>query len=315
MPTSASKHKVSKDTAIFKSNLLCVFSILLFATGFPAAEYLLKDWDVVSVITARNVFSFILIFFIWLAIEGFSEVRNARWVKGFWIGATGFGIGSFFILILQSLTSPVIAALTVATMPLAAVSLEIFLDGRKMTRWFFFGVVLVLIGGFIAAGATFEDEDMGFAALLGITGVALFAWSSRATVKNLPGMTTLGQTAVTTSGMAGATIVLYFICSIFLDITQTASPITLKHLGLVLIYGWLGLGISQIFWIKSVSQLGIGLASFHLNAAPFYVMLILFILGDSWVWSQAIGAIIVITGVILAQQKSKTKKSDFFELP
>ena len=315
MPTSASKHKVSKDTAIFKSNLLCVFSILLFATGFPAAEYLLKDWDVVSVITARNVFSFILIFFIWLAIEGFSEVRNARWVKGFWIGVTGFGIGSFFILILQSLTSPVIAALTVATMPLAAVSLEIFLDGRKMTRWFFFGVVLVLIGGFIAAGATFEDEDMGFAALLGITGVALFAWSSRATVKNLPGMTTLGQTAVTTSGMAGATIVLYFICSIFLDITQTASPITLKHLGLVLIYGWLGLGISQIFWIKSVSQLGIGLASFHLNAAPFYVMLILFILGDSWVWSQAIGAIIVITGVILAQQKSKTKKSDFFELP
>jgi drug/metabolite transporter (DMT)-like permease len=156
---------------------------------------------------------------------------------------------------------------------------------------------------------------MGFAALIGITGVALFAWSSRATVKNLPGMTTLGQTAVTTSGMAGSTIILYFICSIFLDITETASPITLEHLGLVLIYGWLGLGISQIFWIKSVSKLGIGVASFHLNAAPFYVMLILFILGDSWVWSQAIGAVIVITGVILAQQKSTNKKAEFFELP
>ena len=235
--------------------------------------------------------------------------------KGFWIGATGFGIGSFFILILQSLTSPVIAALAVATMPLAAVSLEMFLDGRKMTRWFFFGVVLVLLGGFVASGATFENDGMGFAALIGITGVALFAWSSRATVKNLPGMTTLGQTAVTTSGMAGSTIILYFICSIFLDITETASPITLEHLGLVLIYGWLGLGISQIFWIKSVSKLGIGVASFHLNAAPFYVMLILFILGDSWVWSQAIGAVIVITGVILAQQKSTNKKAEFFELP
>ncbi len=110
-------------------------------------------------------------------------------------------------------------------------------------------------------------------------------------------------------------IILYFICSIFLDITETASPITLEHLGLVLIYGWLGLGISQIFWIKSVSKLGIGVASFHLNAAPFYVMLILFILGDSWVWSQAIGAVIVITGVILAQQKSTNKKAEFFELP
>ncbi|MFT7466077.1 MAG: drug/metabolite transporter (DMT)-like permease [Brevundimonas sp.] len=315
MSKSTSEEMASKDTTIFKSNFLCVFSILLFATGFPAAEYLLKDWDVVSVITARSVFSFILIFFIWVVIEGIRAVRAAKWIKGFWIGATGFGIGSFFILILQSLTSPVIAALAVATMPLAAVSLEMFLDGRKMTRWFFFGVVLVLLGGFVASGATFENDGMGFAALIGITGVALFAWSSRATVKNLPGMTTLGQTAVTTSGMAGSTIILYFICSIFLDITETASPITLEHLGLVLIYGWLGLGISQIFWIKSVSKLGIGVASFHLNAAPFYVMLILFILGDSWVWSQAIGAVIVITGVILAQQKSTNKKAEFFELP
>ena len=315
MSKSTSEEMASKDTTIFKSNFLCVFSILLFATGFPAAEYLLKDWDVVSVITARSVFSFILIFFTWIIFEGFHEVKVAKWNKGFWIGATGFGIGSFFILILQSLTSPVIAALAVATMPLAAVSLEMFLDGRKMTRWFFFGVVLVLLGGFVASGATFENDGMGFAALIGITGVALFAWSSRATVKNLPGMTTLGQTAVTTSGMAGSTIILYFICSIFLDITETASPITLEHLGLVLIYGWLGLGISQIFWIKSVSKLGIGLASFHLNAAPFYVMLILFILGDSWVWSQAIGAVIVITGVILAQQKSTNKKAEFFELP
>ena len=54
-------YKVEKDLGVLKSNLLCVFSILLFAMGFPAAEYLLDDWDVVSVMTARNVFSFILI--------------------------------------------------------------------------------------------------------------------------------------------------------------------------------------------------------------------------------------------------------------
>jgi len=84
---------------------------------------------------------------------------------------------------------------------------------------------------------------------------------------------------------------------------------------LLLIYAWIAIGISQIFWIKSVSQLGIGLASFHLNATPFYVMFILFILGNSWVWSQAIGAAIVITGVILAQQKSAKKQTEFFELP
>ena len=315
MSISTSKESTDNKTTIVKSNFLCVFSILLFATGFPAAEYLLKDWDVVSVITARNVFSFILIFIIWLFIEGIQKVKSAKWLKGFLIGLSGFGIGAFLILMLQSLTTPVIAALAVATMPVFAVSLEMLLDGRKMTLWFFFGVVLVLLGGYIASGASLREDNVGIAALIGIIGVALFAWGSRATVKSLPGMSNLGQTAVTSFGMAGLSIFLYFVCSAFLDLTNTTSIITIEHLGLVLIYAWLGLGISQIFWIKAVSQLGIGLASFHLNAVPFYVMFMLFLLGDSWIWHQAFGALIVISGVILAQQKSSKKKAEFFELP
>ena len=304
MSVNPSEDKVEKDLGVFNSNFICVFAILLFAMGFPAAEYLLDDWDVVSVITARNVSSFILIFFIWLAIEGIQKVRSALWFKGFLIGATGFGIGSFLILILQSLTSPVIAVLACATMPVFAVTLEILFDGRKMTLWFFFGVILVLMGGYIASGATFDNNGIGFAALIGLIGVALFGWASRATVKNLPGMSTLGQTSATSFGMAGISAVLYLFCYI-LGLTETTSVITINHLGLVLIYGWLGLGISQILWIKGISQLGIGIASFHLNAAPFYVMFVLFLLGDSWIWYQAIGAFIVITGVIIAQLKFK----------
>ena len=315
MSISTSIESTDNKTTIVKSNFLCVFSILLFATGFPAAEYLLKDWDVVSVITARNVFSFILIFIIWLFIEGIQKVKSAKWLKGFLIGLSGFGIGAFLILMLQSLTTPVIAALAVATMPVFAVSLEMLLDGRKMTLWFFFGVVLVLVGGYIASGASLREDNVGIAALIGIIGVALFAWGSRATVKSLPGMSNLGQTAVTSSGMAGLSIFLYFVCSVFFDLTNATSIITIEHLGLVLIYAWLGLGISQIFWIKAVSQLGIGLASFHLNAVPLYVMFMLFLLGDSWIWHQAFGALIVISGVILAQQKSSKKKAEFFELP
>ena len=128
-------------------------------------------------------------------------------------------------------------------------------------------------------------------------------------------MTNLGQVSVTSLGMAVLSIALYIICTIFMDLTNSLSSVTLKHLGLVLIYAWLGLGISQILWIKAVSQLGIGIASFHLNAVPFYVMLMLFLLGDQWIWRQAIGALVVITGVILAQQNSSKKKAKFFELP
>ena len=300
--------KVSKheDSEIIKSNTILVAAISIFALGFPAAEYLLDDWDVVTVITVRNVFAFILLFFIWIVLEGSTVVRSANWIKGFWIGGIGFGIGSFLLLFVQSLTTPVIAALAAATMPLAAVTLEIIFDGRKMTQLFLIGIILVLFGGFVATGATFDGISFGFrlGVLLVFIPAAIFAWGSRATVKNLPGMTSLGQTTITTFGMAVFTLVLYVICNFLLQIIGPYPEITIKHFGLVLIYAWLGFAISQIFWIRGVSGLGIGIASFHLNALPFYVMFFLFLLGESWNWQQAIGAIIVTTGVILSQIKS-----------
>ena len=201
MSISSSDYSNANESGVLKSNFICILSIIFYAMGFPAAEYLLDDWDVVSIIAARNLSAFVLIFFVWIFYEGLQEVKVAKWIKGFWIGAIGFGIGSFFVLLLQSLTSPVIAALMVATMPVAAVTLEIFLDGRKITRWFLLGIILVLLGGFIASGANLKSDSIGFAAFLGITGVGLFAWGSRATVKNLPGMSLLGQVAVLVPGL------------------------------------------------------------------------------------------------------------------
>jgi len=300
--SEVSKHE---DSEIIKSNAILVAAISIFALGFPAAEYLLNDWDVVTVITVRNVFAFVLLFIIWIALEGSSVLRTANWTKGFWIGGIGFGIGSFLLLFVQSLTTPVIAALAAATMPLAAVTLEVIFDGRRITRWFLIGIILVLFGGFLATGATFEGASFGLrlGTLLVFIPAAIFAWGSRATVKNLPGMTSLGQTTITTFGMAIFTLVLYVICNYLLQLIEPYPEITIRHFGLVLIYSWLGFAISQIFWIRGVSGLGIGIASFHLNALPFYVMLFLFLLGESWNWQQTVGAIIVITGVMLSQIK------------
>jgi hypothetical protein len=53
------------------------------------------------------------------------------------------------------------------------------------------------------------------------------------------------------------------------------------------------IALSQTLWIVSVGLLGIGIASLHMNAVPFYVMLITFALGGNWNWTQAIGAAVV----------------------
>ena len=61
------------------------------------------------------------------------------------------------------------------------------------------------------------------------------------------------------------------------------------------------MAISQVLWIRSVGHLGIALSSLHINATPFYVMLILFALGGAWNWTQAAAALVVGVGVFIAQ--------------
>ena len=95
-----SKHESSE---IIKSNTILVVAISIFALGFPAAEYLLDDWDVITVVTVRNLFAFVLLFFIWIVLEGSSVVRTSNWIKGFWIGGISilqnYGLkGDYFVL-------------------------------------------------------------------------------------------------------------------------------------------------------------------------------------------------------------------------
>ena len=83
------------------------------------------------------------------------------------------------------------------------------------------------------------------------------------------------------------------------------GALDISNVGLLIIYACLALGISQIFWIKAVEEIGIGIASFHLNATPFYVMIIVFLFGSDWNWMQVLGAAILTVGTLLAQLPEK----------
>jgi len=239
---------------------------------------------------------------VWFLVEGGTVFRTARWGKAFWIGAIGFGIGSVLFVTTQSLTDPVTTALAAATMPVAGVALEVVLDGRKLTGAFVTGVILVLLGGYLATGLNLQQAGFGLGAVLGLVSAALFAWGSRATVKSLPGMTPLGRSAVTSVGMMGFCVLALGVGIVFGTGGTTMPGFDGRSLALMLVYAWIALSVSQVLWISGVGSLGIGVASFHLNAAPFYVMLILVALGGSWSWQQVVGAAVLAAGVILSQR-------------
>ena len=289
---------------LVRGNLACMTAIMLFAFGFPAADQLLQDWGVVSLITVRNTLALFLLVAVWLVLDGWRVVTGAPWFTGIRIGAIGFGMGATLLLLCQSMTNAVTAALAAASMPVAAVAFEVALDGRRLTTNFLTGVALVLIGGYLATGMDVNDASFSAGALTGLLAATIFAWGSRATVKSLPELTPVGQTAVTTAGMVLFCVALYLAFVLLKLPGLQMTTLDAHGWSLMMIYAWVSLGISQAFWIAGVGKLGVGLASFHLNAAPFYVMLILLALGGSWNWLQAIGALILAAGVILAQRPS-----------
>jgi drug/metabolite transporter (DMT)-like permease len=136
-----------------------------------------------------------------------------------------------------------------------------------------------------------------------VTSAILFSWASHHIVRDLPTADALTRTVISSLG-ALAFIALAYVAFLALGLSVLPPlPLQSTDIGLLAIYGILAFGISQFAWIAAADKLGVAIAAFHINIAPFYVMLILVALGGAWSWPQAIGAAIVGAGVILAQRR------------
>jgi drug/metabolite transporter (DMT)-like permease len=287
-------------------NAYATLSMVAWAAGFPAAELLLDTWDPLAMVLGRFLMAMALILPLWWLTGGHARSRELRWARGLWVGGIGFGGGAWAILMSQWYTDPVTVAIIAATTPLAATLVAWWYDRQPLTRGFSLGLVATLAGGLIATGVGSGQPlpaDLGPGALMAVISALLFSWGSHHIVRDLPDSDALTRTVVSSLGATGFIVVAYVA---FLALGLSALPplpMTGTDLGLLAIYGILAFGVSQFAWIAAADKLGVAIAAFHINVAPFYVMLILLALGGAWSWPQAIGAAIVGAGVILAQRR------------
>ncbi len=145
------------------------------------------------------------------------------------------------------------------------------------------------------------DLSLGWGALLCFASVVSFAIGSRFTVTAFPDQTPIGRTAVTLTGAAIAAMAVALAQGAVGTAPPDFSAWGAIEIGAILLYAVGSLGVSQVMFIMSVEKLGIGLSAMHINLAPFYVMLIRLGLGYPWSWSQALAALVVSLGVLIAQ--------------
>lgn len=285
------------------ANLLCSASMLLWAAGLPAAQTLIPHVPPLLLAAVRIALSALFLLPIWWMLDGRRVVLGANWLLGCLIGGAGFAFGAFLMTLGQSMTGPVTVAVISASMPVVGIALEVFLDGRRITPGLLLGGALSLAGGFLVVqGAQGEPGlGLGLGALICFVSVLAFTIGSRWSVTFFPDLTSVGRTTITLTGAA--------ICINIMALASLAlggprpdwAALDQSHLAALLIYSISGMAISQLLWIYAVGRLGIGLSSLHINATPFYVMLIVFALGGAWIWGQVASAALVALGVLVAQ--------------
>ena len=286
---------------LLRANLICLASMVIWSAGLPAAAVLIPVVPPVPLAAMRMVLSAAILVPIWWLVDGGRVVRGANWGQGVLVGGVCLGAGSILLIFAQSQTGAVTVAVITAMSPVVGIGLECLLDQRRISWRLIIGLGLSIAGGLGAYAAAMGDLALGLGALAALGSVMAFAWGSRATVTAFPRLTPLGRTAITVSGAAVVTAIVLLAHMALGGAAPDWAAFGWPELGALAIFAIGSIVISQLLWIMAVGRLGIGMSSLHLNATPFYVMLILFALGDPWDWWQALGAAVVGLGVLIAQ--------------
>ena len=283
-------------------NIACFAAMAMWSAAFPAVEILLLSWGVVALIAVRMALGAVMLCAAWIAVE---RTFDGPWRAGIVIGGLGFGGGASLLLIGQSLSGPVTTAIAASMTPIAGVVIEFLFDRKRPTALILLGVALAIVGGLIATGAHLTESDFGLGALICLASVFVFSWGTRATTR-LEGVTSLGRTAVTTVGAAVFCLIVWA-AAVLTDAPGVAIGATDgETLAILALYALVAFAVAQILWLWGAASLGILLASLHMNAVPFYVMIAVVIAFEAeWSWAQAGGAAIVALGVILSQTEPR----------
>ena len=293
---------------VVASNSLCFSAMVMWSFAFPIAEFMLLSWGTVTLVMTRQLIGVSVLFVCWFWVDGPAKIRGADWLGGLRIGGVGFGFGSIAFLVGQNMSDAVTPAIAASMMPIIGALLEVTLDGRRMRPRLLCGILLALLGGLLATGTRMNEGNFGWGSLLCLFSVVLFAWATRATNKNFNVFSAVGKTALTMSGSLGVVLGVLLLMRLFDIPGSGVGLLDTKHVLLLVFSSVASLALAQFMWIRGSAGLGIMLASLHMNAVPFYVMVIVVLfLGESWNWWQAVGAAVVAVGVLLAQSASRSQ--------
>ena len=298
-----SKHEKRTEKAL--ANLSFLIGVTIWATMFPATEYLLSTWDPVSLAFARLIGGGLILLIAFTMSDDLKVVlREIPWRKIFLLGIVGVSSSTLLLTLGIKLSSSLTAALVAATGPILAALLVRFVYSEPLRKGIFIGVTLAVRGGICAAmGSDNRIDNIRGGEVFVLMGISLWHWYSYNCQRWLPNIPQIGIAALTvTAGALG--IGAYIAVTGLLGFYDVQFGTTRNEW---LILGWLSVGpacLSIFLWHFGVSRVGVTVGSMYQNLVPIVVVLISISLGQYPTILHLAGGVLIISGVLYTQVRN-----------
>ena len=284
-----------------QGNVMAVLSMLLWSTSFPISEVLLLRWDALSLAVVRLGGGALMLTLMGWGIRNRYSWTNWPVRSALMIGAVGIGIGTFALNLGLKYSNPVNVSVIVTTIPLFSVMLGVIKHEETLSPRIMIAIGLAICGGVLVSWSSTQTQA-GFQGgeLLVLGAVILWTWYSRVSVTRLLVIPAYPRTVLTILGGALCLIPVALVLegSGWVDLNAPWSVSDLPLIGGLCAFG---VGLSMVCWMISAEKIGVTIAALHINALPFYVLLLGLMFGGTLLMSQVTGAVLVATGAVLAQ--------------
>lgn len=230
--------------------------------------------------------------------------------KHFWflfvLGAVGFGLFNNLFYLALNYTTAINVAIEQASMPLIVFFLNYLLFRTKVTAFQLIGFVITLVGVGVTATRgslldfDFQSLNIGDALLI----IAIMFYGTYSVfLQKKPEIHLLSFLFVL--GLAALVISIPFTAAEIL--TDRLLWPDLQGWGVIVFAGIFPSLVSQLFWVMGLEQIGSNRGGVFINLVPIFgALLAILILGEKFQAYHAVGLVLVLGGIALAQ-KVKTK--------
>lgn len=288
------------------ANLGLLFTMFAWATQIPALGVLAQNWDPYFLGMVRYAGALPILYAILKLREPgpVLPVGLPRW-RLWLLGTAGIGLFAPIYTLAIAHSNLVVAAIVASTAPAVAAVVARLFFAQPLDRRMIPAIALAVVGCAIATWDPNNAEDpfdLEGGEPLFLVASALWSWYSLAAQRWMLGHS---QLRITVATLVPGTLVAFAVFLVAGLLGQAdLQPNGLRN-GLDLaLQIWVSLGavvLGMVFWNYGVQKLGVVVASLFLNVIPVLTILVLAIMGTPPAWTQVLGGVLVIAGLLQAQ--------------